>query len=626
MANDSWMQQQGYDSGGYAPWKVQKNSPGTGWKFTGQTKAGVNIWEYRPGNNKSTPSDPSAGKTSYSSGGGGGGGGGGSSSGDTAKAKADRVAYWTKAYRGATGNYEGKLTKEALGIIAWASANKQIPTATAFLEKLRTDDQVGYLRTDIAQKRRTDIIPTLKDIYKLDWDPNNKEMQALIVKYQLGDQQKLTWPQFFSNYVMKDATFKAKYGDFRDWLKKTGGDPYTAFGDYSKLRKSFTDDYAAKFGAAAVMPADLLAKAIAGNWSLTGKDWQDAIASDTNWGNVTGYGDRIAYFKQQWDSIFKNTPFGAIAPPDDLMKKFGQTTGESQAEFDRLFQTSIRNSTAFKSSFPDFESYAQATFQRTGVRDVGVGDYLTRRADYIERYKALMENADGEPDPTLLATALANNWSNTQWDLTLKKAPEYQKTEAYKSEQSAKLRKGEAFDLNWKRIFGENSTPDSGLRGEFMNGTDTDVNSMWDQIKSTSEFQNQYAQWDTFAKAQNDQGVNVMEDPGLYKQYQTAFNDAFANQGMQAPQGFDRMFFASGIDKDAFANNLAQYGQQAGDYQWQSGQTADLATATGIGDKAAGGDLRKRLDAAIKQHQAYAQSKYTGFQNQQVGEAISQKI
>jgi hypothetical protein len=238
-----------------------------------------------------------------------------------------------------------------------------------------------------------------------------------------------------------------------------------------------------------------------------------------------------------------------------------------------------------------------------------------------------MESADGTPDPALLAQALANNWSNTQWDLTLKqKDAKYKETEGYKADQSVKLRKGESFDLHWKRLFGENATPDPSLREKFMGGTDDDLNSLWDDIKKTGEFQSQYAQWDAFAAAQNAQGQNVMEDPGLYKQYQKAFTDAFSNQGMQAPQGLDRLFFASGIDTSSFSQNLGQYVQQQQSYQWQTGQEADVATASGVGDKTAGGDLRKRMAEALGQHQAYAKSKFTDFRTQEENGRIASKI
>lgn len=86
------------------------------------------------------------------------------------------------------------------------------------------------------------------------------------------------------------------------------------------------------------------------------------------------------------------------------------------------------------------------------------------------------------------------------------------------------------------------------------------------------------------------------------------------------------MFFASGIDASDFAQNIEQFSEQGEAYKLQSGQQADLATVAGIADKTAGGDIRKKLSAALKQHQTYVQSKFTNFQTEEKNNKIAQNI
>ena len=636
MTDDSWSQKPGYAGGqGYAKWKVQKDSPGTGWKYVGQNATGKNIWEYRPGNSTAPPPKNPGGGTPYASGGGGNGASGAVK--PLTAADIHALTLRCKSLFGAL--FTGVAPKTPDELIKQYISLRGNMGGGQMLAMLRETPKLQslYMKTTVADTREEAADTLLQGVFGAAYKKNDKEMKALRVKYALGDPDNKSYlnDEWFRKYVMKSPQFVAKYAGFKTFLNTAEGmrgDPFAAFGVYKGRRDLYEAAYRNKFGVTALIPPDLLAKAILGNWVVDANGngdamWTAAIANDPSWAGVTGYADRIDYFNQQWKAIFGDSPLGNITPPADIAKKFGQTTGEPSAEFNRIFQTSIRNSEAFKSVFPDFESYALATFKRTGVSDVDVGDYLTRRADYIERYKSILEDPDAMPDAALLAKAMASNWSNTQWDLTIEKNdPKYKTTEAYKEKQAAKVRKVDDFNTYWHRIFGESSTPDQGLLAEYVDSASTDTSSMWESVKSTGEFQSQYAQWDAFAKAQNDQGVNVMEDPGLYKQYQKAFYDAFANQGMQAPQGFDRMFFASGIDTNAFASNIAQYGQQAGAYQWQSGQDADLATVAGIADKVAGGDLRKRLDAAIKQHSAYAQSKFQDFQTQSVGDSLAKKI
>jgi hypothetical protein len=120
--------------------------------------------------------------------------------------------------------------------------------------------------------------------------------------------------------------------------------------------------------------------------------------------------------------------------------------------------------------------------------------------------------------------------------------------------------------------------------------------------------------------------VNVTEDPMAYKEYQTEFYKAFEDIGMQVPAGMDQEIFASGLNTQDIQNNAGVYNENKDSYQWQTGQTADIKQAIGLGDRAAGGDLRKRMEQALAQHRAYAGSKFNAFDTGMKNDQLVKKI
>jgi len=252
--------------------------------------------------------------------------------------------------------------------------------------------------------------------------------------------------------------------------------------------------------------------------------------------------------------------------------------------------------------------------------------FLQLRAGFVQRYREVMKDNTAIPPADILARAVSGNWSNDQFDNEIElKDPKYTGTEAYKSKETEKQNKRDSFAWYWKSVMGNTSPVDASLVERFASGPYTEPRQLFDEIQASPEFAAQYPDWSAFSSGQTAMGQNAAENPLLYKAYQKAFQDALSNEGLQAP-GLEHQFFASGIDPVDFANNVAQYGQQQESYQWQTGEEADLATASGVGDKTAGGTLRKRLDEAIKQHQAYAQSKFKDFQTQEVAGNLVQKV
>jgi hypothetical protein len=608
--------------------------PGVGWVESGHRTVGgviTTVWTYK-GSGSSGGAKPSGGGGGYSS----GSGGGGSSSGTgDAKKKADLTKQYEAMYRTLTQYQKGKLSKEAqkwIDLAVKRNMDGSTIDPVGLKALLRDMDQEGYLRTADAVKRGASYKNDLTTIFSGDIDFSDPQIKALIVKYQLADPSKteMSAINLFKKYVVKTDAFKKKYPGFEAWFKKGGlfvdaADPIKALGTYRDRAALFTNLYQAKFGSAAAIPPELLAQAMDGDWDPQGAQWTEAINASTAWSGVTSYNDRLELFKDSWAAIFSGTEFGDIPPPQAIMDKFAK--GDPSVTFDDIFQSSIKDSAAFKAAYPDFAAFEQATFKNTGqpIGTISIGDYLKRRAEYIERYRYTIGNATANPDSTLLAQAMAENWSNTQWDLTVKKLPAYTSSPAGIDEAKAKIEeqkaieqglasRGSAFDAYWRSMFGDSVPVDAGLRASYVNGNQGSPEDLWGSVKSTPAFQSQYANWSSFSSAQG-----PLADPALYKQYQKAFGDAFANAGLAAPAGFENLFFASGVNPNDLANNLNQFAQQDEAYAWQTGKQPDVAVASGISDKTAGGVLRDRMKKALAQHQAYAQSRFvtagTDFSN-----------
>ena len=222
-----------------------------------------------------------------------------------------------------------------------------------------------------------------------------------------------------------------------------------------------------------------------------------------------------------------------------------------------------------------------------------------------------MSDTEAVIPPELLQRAMAGNWSRALFELTFKKEdPAYRNTDTYKNNVAS-------FELYWKQVFGENSPVDPSLAATYAMGSYSNPIQLFDQVKQTQEFRSQYGNWDAFAAGQHAAGNAAMTDPLLYNEYRTAFYNAFADMGLQAPADLERQFFASGENTTDFTQHVQLFSQAEAAYDWQSGGKADFQTAVDLGNKTAGGDLRKRMAAALEQQKAYMGSKFNTFRSQQ---------
>ena len=318
--------------------------------------------------------------------------------------------------------------------------------------------------------------------------------------------------------------------------------------------------------------------------------------------------------------VFWKSVYGQASVPDELLRKGYQKT-DGYTTFDEYFTEFIRPSAAFKTAIPGFEKLADATSGTPG------GDNVVDPMDYfktkqsLEQYYEILSEKPGASDSAMIQKAMDNNWSAARFELEFKNSPAYTGTAAY-------LAKAQQVDGYYKSIFGVDAVQPKDLQDTFARGVSTDVTSMFEDIKQTAEFKQQYGNWGEFQAAQDATGNSgrILADPAVYKQYKAAFYQAFADVGMTAPADYEKMFFSSGLDEQAITSNMKTYTDTQASYAWQTGESADVATAAGIGNKAAGGDLRTRMEAAIGQHRALANSKFNTYDTQQKNDFMVKKI
>lgn len=586
---------------GGRPVPADKGDPGAFWM------SGQNDTDPKPGSQKPGTSD---GGGSGGSGGGGYSGGGGS--GKTAEqAKAEAV---TKDFeRQWDALFDGKAPKPPKGLLE-AAIKRESVDASWLLKQLHNNHYNVWEDTTQAKKKANEAIEVLDSLF-----PEDAKIKAAFIKMYLKGNTEMTMDQFFDRKVRNSKVFKDTFPGFEDFYKQYATDApdksyRAAAAAYMTKRQSYLSAYQTMFPEAKSVPPAILAKALSMNWDpQVFADWvkkNDPAYLTTPEAAAKGH---------ELDDLWQ-TMFGAsVALPAALKQKWVLTPGDTDADLWSFFNDNVRNSSEFKSLYPDFEDWAMSQAGTPGAAmDVNPLEYFKRKKELEQLYELLAEKP-GASNAELIKQAIKSGWSNERFQLEFEKTdPAYKDTEAVKAKAAAETERAndkiESFNLYWKSIMGTDSTPPSDLAYSFGWGTNDDPRSMFEAITQTNAFQSQYGNWSAFAAAQNAAGNSgLIDNPALYKQYKDAFYDEFAKIGIGAPQNMERMFFASGVDPTELSQNLQAYIATNQSYQWQTDTAADVATAAGIGDKVAGGDLKRRMEAALAQHKAYTESKYNTF-------------
>lgn len=606
---------------------VQKKSPGAGWKLAGTTtKGGVktNIWvRVKPSGGGNNGTSSTSGNRSPS-------GGSSSSSTSSASDKEKLRKKYLELYKSYIG---GSKFNPPAALIDDAVKNNRSPAY--FYMRIRETDK-NWLQTDEAKKSRVEFETLIKNSLGPNALKDSKTLSAALVKYMKEDPKKADKNAYFKKYVMTSAAFKKSYPGFQSWLKSPEAiglievsDPVTAAKEYKRQY----DLYDAMWKSAengvgdptATIPQALFMAALKGNWEPGGIEWSTAVKSSGTWAGSAGAQNRTQEFASNWDRIFNGTQFEGMEPNEELMGQYVRGT----ADFETFFTTAMTKrgtpiGDLFHEAYPTYDSYIKNNPEALSgqITLFGEGGYFAKRAAFIDEYKALMEDPDAVPMQEELDKAMAGNWSMTRWQLHVKQnIPEFQDT------SSARAKTAD-FTRNWSALFGANAPVDEQLKNEYTSGGYQNFEDMWGKIKGLDIFKQQYGNWDAFSAAQGAKGVVAESDPGLYKQYEAAFDAAFSAEGLD-PKQFQPLkpqFFSSGVEDTEFKQNINQWSNQKTAFTLATGETADVATAAGIADKTAGGDLRKRLAKSLEKYKALGQSAPATSQMSYNNNILTQKI
>jgi hypothetical protein len=425
---------------------------------------------------------------------------------------------------------------------------------------------------------------------------------AFLKSYVWGDPKTMTWERFVEKKIVTSRAFATAYPGFKKWYRSQSGMDYSsAFSKYNDIRTNMESWYKDVFGFDAKMPDDVFSRAMGSNIA-DAKQFSALLARvDPDYLTAsTGAKTKADEFDTLWGGIY-----GDDSEPDPLLRSAYQRTSQD-ATIGDFFNNFIRTSAQFKEKNPDFEAWAQIqTGTEGGDEHVNPMEYIAKVRSLRQQYEMLSETP-GAVNEDLIRKALINGWSDERMALEFRKVdPLYRGTAQYAN-------KADAIAGYWQNIFGVDARPPTDITDKFVRGATDDPTSVFDDIKQTAEFQTQYGNWGEFQTAQDYAGntSKILRNPELYKLYKSTFESAFARVGIEAPPEFEKQMFHSGVDPDTINQNLNDYVQSKTSYEKMTGQAADLATAAGIGDKAAGGALGIRMKQALEAHKVYTNSKF----------------
>lgn len=491
---------------------------------------------------------------------------------------------------------------------------------------LKEKEPKKYLKSETARDRMKLLRDQLIAIFPTDMNLKaDKELTKMLEDWALGKPDALLG-RFIATHITKTTAWRnlsdSKY--FSTWVTANG---ITDFGDFAAIWEKYTgelntlrDDLSASwkntFGTASEVPESALMQALSGRWTSSSPQWLELITKDPNFVNTEFAKTRDVEFTENWESLF-----GSSVPVDSVIMAKWRLAGDMT--WDKFFTMYIKPLQVFRDAFPGYEAWETLQHQKgnlEGSDAASISSYLQARQVYIDDYKNTY-GVDKEPEAGLIDKALAGDWSQAQFhNFIMENDPNRFTSPEY-------IAKIDQFNNYWQGMMGDGSTPDPGLAAQFAASGSSDPSSMWNAIKNSGEFQSRFPNWNAFSTAQTAAGVDVTENPLLYNQYKTAFERAFQQVGMPVPTGYERQFFASGIDPGDLERNVQDYSDTAQSYQWVTGQQADVATAAGIANKTAGGALKQRMQAALDQQRKYAGSSYNEFERgrAQTGE-LTRKI
>jgi len=224
---------------------------------------------------------------------------------------------------------------------------------------------------------------------------------------------------------------------------------------------------------------------------------------------------------------------------------------------------------------------------------------------YIQAYRIMFDATGVKPPAELLKRAEAGNWSIAYWNMQVRLNDKKYFASAEAKKNLAELRN------YWKAVL-----PGTKLNMHFAKDYlrhGWNETQLQDKISQLPSFQRQYPFWKAFAAAQRKVGAAKMVNPLAYKQYAAGFADVYKQAGALAPQGYEELFFRSGLSDDEFVKNYSILAQTANAAQWDVGGLNEQQKQSELFSGKGANQVRGLLQTALNKQQRYFQSNPTGF-------------
>ena len=238
-------------------------------------------------------------------------------------------------------------------------------------------------------------------------------------------------------------------------------------------------------------------------------------------------------------------------------------------------------------------------------------------SSYTQAYRIMFDNGSAKPPSDLLKRAEAGNWSVAYWNMMVRL-----NDKAYFKSAEAKKNLSELKSY-WSAVLPGVKLNKSFARDYLRHGWS--ATQLQNQISQLPSFRKQYPFWKAFQQAQRVAGTAKNIDPLAYKQYQKGFADVWKQAGGAAPQGYEKLFFKSGITDEEFVQNYQALAAGTPSATWDVGGVTEHQKKAELFNGKGASQVRGLLQIALNKQAGYMQSRINPFQIQTEDETVKLK-
>ena len=216
---------------------------------------------------------------------------------------------------------------------------------------------------------------------------------------------------------------------------------------------------------------------------------------------------------------------------------------------------------------------------------------------YIQAYRGMFDSTSVNPPKDLLKKAEKGNWSIAYWNMQVRL-----NDKNYLKSAEAKKNLAELV-VYWRAVLPGTKVNRSFANEYLRHGWS--ATQLQNKIMQLPNAKKQYPFWAAFLKAQRAQGAAKLTNPQAYKAYAAGFADVYKQAGQEAPQGYEKLFFRSGLSDEEFVKNYAMLAQTKNAAQWDVGGLSEQQKQAGLFDGKGAGQVRGLLQIALNKQARY---------------------